>query len=94
MFNTLSRALLVATYLLALASLFIALPMGATPVVQKLVLALLAVHVVECLFAFKYVKSYAGPLWVSVVLALLFGLLHWMPLAKAARSATADPNTL
>ena len=94
MFNTLSRALLVATYLLALASLFIALPMGATPVVQKLALALLAVHVVECLFAFKYVKSYAGPLWVSVVLALLFGLLHWMPLAKAARSATADPNTL
>ena len=93
MFNTLSRALLVATYLLALASLFIALPMGATPVVQKLALALLAVHVVECLFAFKYVKSYAGPLWVSVVLALLFGLLHWMPLAKAARSATADPNT-
>ena len=93
MFNTLSRALLVATYLLALASLFIALPMGATPVVQKLALALLAVHVVECLFAFKYVKSYAGPLWVSVVLALLFGLLHWMPLAKAARSAIADPNT-
>jgi hypothetical protein len=94
MFNTLSRALLVATYLLALASLFIALPMGATPVVQKLALALLAVHVVECLFAFKYVTRYAGPLWVSVVLALLFGLLHWMPLAKAARSATADPNTL
>jgi hypothetical protein len=26
---------------------------------------------------------------VSVLLALLFGLLHWMPLAKAARLAAA-----
>ncbi len=90
MFNTLSKALLSATYLLALASLFIVLPMGATPVVQKLALALLAVHVLECLLAFKYVKSYPGALWVSVLLALLFGLLHWMPLAKAARLANAD----
>lgn len=92
MFNTLSKALLSATYLLALVSLFVVLPMGATPVVQKLALALLAVHLLECLLAFKYVKTYAGPLWVSVLLALLFGLLHWMPLAKAARLASADPT--
>jgi hypothetical protein len=90
MFNTLSKALLVATYLLALASVFIALPMDATPVVQKLALWLLAVHVLEGVFAFKYIKSYPGPLWVSLWLALLFGLLHWMPLARAARKANAD----
>lgn len=90
MINTLSKVLLSLTYLVALASLFVVLPMGATPVVQKLALALLGVHVLECLLAFKYVKSYAGPLWVSVLLALLFGLLHWMPLAKAARKAAAD----
>ena len=90
MINTLSKVLLSLTYLVALARLFVVLPMGATPVVQKLALALLAVHVLECLLAFKYVKSYAGPLWVSVLLALLFGLLHWMPLAKAARQAAAD----
>ena len=90
MINTLSKVLLSLTYLVALASLFVVLPMDATPVVQKLALALLAVHVLECLLAFKYVKSYAGPLWVSVLLALLFGLLHWMPLAKAARQAAAD----
>ena len=89
MINTLSKVLLSLTYLVALASLFVVLPMGATPVVQKLALALLAVHVLECLLAFKYVKSYAGPLWVSVLLALLFGLLHWMPLAKAVRQAAA-----
>jgi uncharacterized protein YhhL (DUF1145 family) len=90
MINTLTKALLGATYLLALASLFVVLPMEAGPVVQKLALALLGVHVLECLLAFKYVKSYPGPLWVSVLLALLFGLLHWMPLAKAARLAAAD----
>lgn len=92
MVNTLSKALLLATYLLALASLFIELPMGATPVVQKLTLALLGVHALECVLAFKYIKKYAGGLWVSLGLALLFGLLHWMPLAKAARQAAADPS--
>ena len=90
MINTLSKVLLSLTYLVALASLFVVLPMGAAPVVQKLALALLAVHLLECLLAFKAIKSYAGPLWVSLLLALLFGLLHWMPLAKAARQAAAD----
>lgn len=94
MLNTLSKALLSLTYVLALASLFIALPLDATPVVQKLALALLAVHLLECVLAFKYVKSYAGPLWVSVLLALLFGLLHWMPLARAARQASAEQTPL
>ena len=90
MVNTLSKALLSATYVVAIMSLFMALPMGAGPVVQKLALALIAVHVLECVLAFKYVKSYPGPLLTSVVLALLFGLLHWMPLAKAVRQANAD----
>jgi len=90
MVNTLCKALLSATYVVAIMSLFMALPMGAGPVVQKLALALIAVHVLECVLAFKYVKSYPGPLLTSVVLALLFGLLHWMPLAKAVRQANAD----
>ncbi len=92
MANTLSKVLLSVTYLVAILSLFVALPMGAAPVVQKLALALIAVHLLECVLAFKYVKSYPGPLLTSVVLALLFGLLHWMPLAKAARQAAADPS--
>ena len=81
-----------ATYLLALVSLFVALPMDATPVMQKLALVLLGVHALECLLAFKYIKRYTGPLWVSLALSLLFGLLHWMPLARAARHAESDPN--
>ena len=73
--------------LLALASLVWTFPNGAGPVIQTLALAFLAVHVLEMLIAFKYIKTYAGPLWVSIVLALLFGLLHWMPLAKAQHKA-------
>jgi hypothetical protein len=33
---------------------------------------------------FKSVRKYAGSLVVSIALSLLFGLLHWMPLAKAS----------
>jgi hypothetical protein len=47
MFNTLSKALLSFTYLVALASLFVVLPMEAGPVVQKLALALL-VSLLRC----------------------------------------------
>jgi hypothetical protein len=92
MINTLLRGLLAATYLLALVSLFVALPMHAAPMMQKLALILLGVHVLECLLAFKHIKRYSGPLWVSLALSLLFGLLHWMPLARAARQAESDPS--
>ena len=60
--------------------------------VQRLALVLLGVHALECLLAFKHIKRYTGPLWVSLALSLLFGLLHWMPLARAARQAESDPN--
>ena len=92
MINTLFKGLLVATYVLALVSLFVTLPLDAGPVVQKLTLVLLGVHVLECLLAFKHIKRYSGPLWVSLALSLLFGLLHWMPLARAARLAESDPR--
>ncbi len=94
MINTLTRALLIVTYALALASLFVPLPMEATPVIQKLAVALLAVHALECALAFKYVKTYTGSLAKSIVLSLLFGLLHWMPLARAARAAALAATEL
>lgn len=74
-------------YLLAVASIFITLPWGSGPLLQKLALLLIAAHALEAVFAFKYIKSYQGPLLNSLVLALLFGLLHWMPLAKASKHA-------
>jgi hypothetical protein len=48
--------------------------------VQTLALALLAIHALELVFVFRHVRSYRGPLAISVLLALLFGLLHWKPL--------------
>lgn len=85
--NTLSKAACAAVYLLALLSLVLPFPAGAGPVIQTIALTLLAVHALETVVMFKHVKSYNGPLATSIVLSLLFGLLHWMPLAKANRKA-------
>ena len=94
MLITFFKANLLGAYALALASLFVVLPMEAGPVVQRLALAILAVHGLECLIAFKYIKSYAGSVYLSFVLAMLYGLLHWMPLAKAYRLNQVEKATL
>ena len=94
MLNTFFKTNLLAAYALALVSLFVVLPMEAGPVVQRLALAILAVHALECLFAFKYIKSYAGSVYLSFALAMLYGLLHWMPLAKAYRLNQAEKVAL
>lgn len=48
---------------------------------------LLGLHALETVAMFKHVKRYQGPVALSVLLSVLFGLLHWLPLAKAARAA-------
>gem|GEM_PF-561019 len=53
-------------------------------------LVLLLIHALEVLFAFKHVRLYKGPLAVSVLLTLLFGLLHWKPLAQASAKEQHD----
>jgi hypothetical protein len=53
-------------------------------------LLLLGIHALAVLFAFKHVRLYKGPLAVSVVLTLLFGLLHWKPLAQASAHEQHD----
>ena len=51
-------------------------------------LLLLAAHVAEVFLMFKHVRRYQGPLAVSILLTVLFGLLHWKPLAdQAARDS-------
>lgn len=84
--NTFSRAVLLALYALAIAALFMPLPWGAGPLLQRIALITVAIHILELLFVFKHVKAYQGPLATSVLLTLLFGLLHWMPL-KATNKA-------
>jgi hypothetical protein len=36
---------------------------------------------------FRHVRLYKGSLAVSIILTLLFGLLHWKPLADARARA-------
>lgn len=85
MLNLFLKASLLGVYLLGIASHIVALPGQAGPIVQTASLALLLIHALECLLAYRYIKLYEGPLAKSLVLSLLFGLLHWMPLARKAR---------
>jgi uncharacterized protein YhhL (DUF1145 family) len=85
--NTFLKANCLGAYALALLSLAVPLPWGLGPVMQNIALALLAIHVLEAIVAFKYIETYKGPLWHSLQLALLFGLLHWLPLARANKAA-------
>jgi hypothetical protein len=79
------KALCLGTYALALAVPFVAFPLDAGPYVQKLALILLAAHILELPIAYRFLALYKGPLIDSVAMSLLFGLLHWQPLAKASR---------
>ncbi len=88
--NSVIKILFLMIYASAAAGLFINLPLAAGPIALRITLILLAVHLVELALAFKHVRLYNGPLAVSVVLTLLYGLLHWKPLADAkARQAAA-----
>lgn len=79
------KALCLAIYALAMAGLAGLLPSGLAGTMQTVALIMLTVHAVELAVMFKHVKRYPGPLAISIVLAMLFGLLHWKPLADAAK---------
>lgn len=79
------KAMCLAIYALAMAGLAGLLPSGLASSMQTIALVMLMAHAVELLVMFKHVKRYPGPLAVSVLLAMLYGLLHWKPLADAAR---------
>jgi hypothetical protein len=82
--NYLLRALCLLVYALAAAKLAGWLPAGTVERTPLVAGALLAVHAAELVFKFRQVRLYPGPLAVSIVLTLLFGLLHWKPLADQA----------
>ena len=82
MFTLLKLACL-ATYALALASLAGLLPAGAFAYVRVIAAILLVLHTLELVFLFRHVRLYRGPLAISMILTLLFGLLHWKPLLDA-----------
>jgi uncharacterized membrane protein (UPF0136 family) len=77
------KAACLAIYGLALAGLACFLPNKLSHTMQVIALALLVVHAIELLFAFRKVRLYRGSLAVSALLTILFGLLHWLPLTHA-----------
>lgn len=86
--NTFFRGLCLVVYALALAKLAGLLPAETLGRVVWVAGGLLAIHALELVFVFKHVRLYRGALGLSVVLTLLFGLLHWKPLADAQARGT------
>lgn len=79
--NDLFRALCLLAYTMAIAKLAGLLPAGTFDRAPLVAGVLLLLHAVELVVVFKHVRLYRGALAVSVLLTLLFGLLHWKPLA-------------
>ena len=96
MMNLVLRAACIAAYVLAVVSLAGLLPPPMPSRVQIVAAGLLTLHAFELALVFRHVRLYRGPLAVSVLLTLLFGLLHWKPLVDAsraqARAAQAKPR--
>jgi hypothetical protein len=87
-FYSLNKLGLLALYVATVASFFVALP-GLSPEVvhwMRLIAGgLLVVHAIEVVIFHRKLALYQGPMAVSVLLTLLFGFLHWLPLSKAQR---------
>ena len=83
--RTTFKLLLIATYGLSVVSLFGVMPADLSQLLQRISLILLVIHAIELLVMRKTIQTYPGPFAVSVLLTLLFGLLHWKPLADAQR---------
>lgn len=86
--NLALKALCLLVYALALARLAGLMPAGSFTQTPLIAAVLLGLHALELVFMMKHVRLYKGSLAASVVLTLLFGVLHWKPLADAkAREA-------
>ncbi len=84
MIFTVLKAACLGAYLMALAGLAGLITGELSTRAQNLALAMLLIHLLELVFMFKHVRLYRGPLQVSIALTLLFGVLHWRPLAREA----------
>lgn len=57
---------------------------------ETIALAMLAIHAIELAVMFRHVRRYPGSLGASIVLAMLYGVLHWKPLTDRRARETAD----
>ncbi|QBR03955.1 hypothetical protein [Paraburkholderia pallida] len=87
MLYLLNKLLLLVLYGIAAGSYLTAPPMSPEVIhwVRIVAAVLLFVHLLEVAVCFKKVALHKGPLFDSVLLTLLFGFLHWKPMAEAAR---------
>ena len=88
MIFTVLKAACLGAYLMALAGLAGLITGELSTRAQNLALAMLLIHLLELVFMFKHVRLYRGPLQVSIALTLLFGVLHWRPLAREAANTS------
>lgn len=86
------KSICLGIYVLALAGAVIALPSWLAAGVPIVAAVLLTLHAIELLLAFRTVRRHPGPLIDSIALTLLFGVLHWWPLAARARSMHPRPE--
>ncbi len=84
--------LLLVLYAIAAGSYLTTLPLSPDTIhwLRLLTVVLLAAHLLEVVICFRKVALYKGPLLESVLLTLLFGFLHWKPIADAARRTRGD----
>jgi hypothetical protein len=75
----------IAIYAGALLGLADFIPSQSARILGYIALAMLVIHALEAVLFFKYVRLYRGRIEVSVLLTFLFGVLHWRPLADAAK---------
>lgn len=74
-------------YLAAFLSLLFDWPAVIEAVLQYGTLLLLLAHAVEVVVAWRWVRLYEGPILLSILYTLLFGIVHWRPLKhRAARN--------
>ena len=73
-------------YTLGLGGVFGMLP-PSWHIVVSIAGAVLAAHVIELIIMFKHVRRYQGSLIISILLTLLFGFLHWKPIADHETTA-------
>ena len=83
------KGVALAVYVVALATLAGWLEGPVPDAIALFAGVLLAIHAIELPFVLGHLRRYRGPLAASIALNLLFGLLHWMPLRRAA---AVDPG--
>ena len=76
----------IALYVLALAGLAGILQGALATTVEVVAAIVLCLHTLEVVLMYSKVRLYRGPLLISILLTILFGLLHWKPLADHAKA--------